>query len=62
MKKVFKLELNGSWLIDQNYDNILETIKNEIEELELNEPQDFKISLIEMSEEEYNNLPEFEGF
>ncbi len=62
MKKVFKLELNGSWLIDENYDNILGTIESEIEQLELSEPIEFKLSLIEMSEEEYNNLPEFEVF
>lgn len=62
MKQVFKLELNGSWLFDENYDNILETLKSEIEELEFNEPIDVRISLIEMSESEYNNLPEFDGF
>lgn len=62
MKQVFKLELNGSWLIDENYDNILETINNEIEELELDYPIDFRLSMIEMSEEEYDSLPEFDGF
>lgn len=62
MKQVFKLELNGSWFIDEDYDNILETLKSELEELELNEPIDVRISLIEMSESEYNNLPEFDGF
>lgn len=62
MKQVFKLELNGSWLIDENYDYILETLKSELQELELNEPIDVQISLIEMSESEYNNLPEFDGF
>lgn len=62
MKQVFKLELNGSWLIDEDYDNILETLKSELEELELNEPIDVRISLIEMSEKEYENLPEFDGF
>lgn len=62
MKQVFKLELNGSWLIDEDLDNILETLKSELEELELNELIDAQISLIEMSESEYNNLPEFDGF
>ncbi|GEJ45999.1 hypothetical protein [Chryseobacterium sp. ON_d1] len=62
MKQVFKLELNGSWFIDEDYDNILETLKSELEELELNEIIDVRISLIEMSESEYNNLPEFDGF
>lgn len=62
MKQVFKLELNGSWFIDEDYNNILETLKSELEELELNEPIDVRISLIEMSESEYNNLPEFDGF
>lgn len=61
--KCYKLEINGSYLISHNIDDIMETLKFEIQEgVKIGENIQCEVYVLEMSEEEYNNLPEFDGF
>lgn len=61
--KVYKLEINGSYLISHNLDDIMETLKLEIEEgVKVGENIQSEIYVLEMNEDDYNNLPEFDGF
>lgn len=57
--KAFKLRLNGeSHYIDDSLDNIAGVL--EYQETEVGDI--FTLEVIEISEEEFNNLPEFDGF
>ena len=65
MKKetAYKIEHNNSFCILLLLSDALDLIKNEIENYdEGEETSEFKLSVIEMTEEEINNLGEFDGF
>jgi F420-dependent methylenetetrahydromethanopterin dehydrogenase len=59
VKKVFILNVNGSRLCLESMNEVLETLKNEFQEEEFSQ---IIITSEEMSEEEFKNLPEFDGF
>ena len=65
MKKetAYKVEHNKNFCILFLLSDALDLIKNEIENYdEGEETSEFKLSVIEMTEEEINNLGEFDGF
>ena len=62
--KVFKftnLDL-GSGYITDNPESIIEQIRVELDDLFEGDSVSIKLSVLEMSEEEYKALPEFDGF
>lgn len=59
--KVYKVELMGSSFIDDKIDDVAENIKTEIENLEIEEEINIKISCLEMTAENFESLPEWEG-
>lgn len=60
-EKVFVLEANGSKCVFPNLQDLFEEIRIEFEENYHNKTE-FKISSAEMSKEELENMPEFDGF
>ena len=60
--KVYNLKLHGSTLTDQIIDNHLGSLRYEIECMEVGETLELEIEYIEMTQEEYEKLPEFDGF
>ena len=57
------MTLFGSTLTDPNINNILETLKVELEEnLEENEEIDFRFGIEYLTQEEIDGLGEFDGF
>lgn len=62
MKKVFILNVNGSRLCLESMNEVLETLKNEFQDVEKEDFPQISISTQELSEEEFKNLPEFDGF
>lgn len=59
----YRLEVESVMITSDDYDYILEIIKEDMKQL-ADDPYDkleYKISIVEMTQEEYDNLPEFEG-
>ena len=56
MLTIFRMNVNGTCCIVEDFDLINSTVQN------LDIGDKFELELVEMTEEEYNNLPEFEGF
>lgn len=62
-KKCYKVEFNGSYLISEHLPDIMSTIENEVEQLDpLDDPTEVLFSTVELTQEEIDNLPEFDGF
>ncbi len=53
---VYKITVDGSSYLDKNNDSVLSEIKH------LQVGSEVTFGLEEMSEEDYDNLPEFDGF
>ncbi len=61
--KCYTMTLFGSTLTDPNIDNIVETLKVELEEnLENDETINFKFGIKYLTQEELDELGEFDGF
>lgn len=63
-QKVYKLEYQENFYISSSLSDVTDTINSEIEDnySEGDEPLEFSLSVIEMTEEEIKDLPEFDGF
>lgn len=59
MKEVYRIAINGRGFIAQDKKEVIETIDLF---LDGNKGDTFKVSIEEMSQEEYDKLKEFEGF
>jgi hypothetical protein len=60
---VYKVTFNGSaTLINDNAKNIAEWLECDIAELEEDEEYEVSITKLYMNKDEYDNLPEFEGY
>ena len=59
----YKFEFKDGIIISDDYDYILESIKEDMKLLaeHLCDNLEYKVSIIEITQEEYDNLPEFEG-
>ena len=59
----YKFEFEDGIIISDDYDYILESIKEDMKHLadHLYDNLEYKVSIIEITQEEYDNLPEFEG-
>lgn len=59
----YKFEFEDGIIISDDYDYILESIKEDMKQLadHLYDKLEYKITIEEMTQEEYDNLPEFEG-
>ena len=59
----FKFEFEEGVIIADDYDYILDSIKEDMKHLadHFHDKLEYKITIIEMTQEEYDNLPEFEG-
>ena len=59
----YKFEFEYGCIISDDYDYILESIKEDMKQLadHLYDKLEYKITIIEMTQNEYDNLPEFEG-
>lgn len=57
--KVWKVEVFGSWIIFNSLDDLLDSLKYDLSEI--NEPENLIISPVWMYEHELDKLPEFEG-
>ena len=53
---VYKVELNDDWYITDNIDDVIEELKN------MNEDDEYKITMVKMNKVKYLTLPEFMGF
>ena len=60
--KVFLLNVNGFKLYLESMNEVLETLKNEFQDLEKEDFPQIVILTQEISEEEFEKLPEFDGF
>ena len=60
--KVHKLHIDGSFIADTKLDSLLAELEYEIESMEIGRELDFRVTCEEMTEEAFNNLPEFDGF
>ena len=60
--KVFLLNVNGHRIALETLNEVLETLKNEFENIEEDDFPQISISTQEMSEKEFGKLPEFDGF
>lgn len=60
--KVYKLTMHGSTIWNSSFKGLFEMIEAEDIESFEGDGIDLNISTAEMTEEEYNNLPEFDGF
>lgn len=63
-RKVFALQSEDSGttsLIHESMESLLEAIQIEIEEAPAGEEFDFKIKVVELSEKEIEELPEYDG-
>ena len=61
--KCYNFEFEEGIIISDDYDYILEAIKEDMKHLadHLHDKLEYKITIIELTQEEYDNLPEFEG-
>lgn len=61
--KVYEIKLfkSASPYVSKSIDDVLDHIRAEIEELAVYEDDTITISCINMTEEEYENLPDWEG-
>lgn len=59
----YKFEFEDGFIISDDYDYIIESIKEDMKHLadHLYDNLEYKITIIEMTQEEYDNMPEFEG-
>ncbi len=59
----YKFESEEGTIISDDYDYILDSIKEDMKHLadHFHDKLEYKITIIEMTQEEYDNLPEFEG-
>ena len=59
----FKFEFEEGVIITDDYNYILDSIKEDMKHLadHFHDKLEYKITIIEMTQEEYDNLPEFEG-
>ena len=59
----YRLEVDSVMITSDDYDYILEIIKEDMKQLadHLYDKLEYKIIIIEMTQNEYDNLPEFEG-
>lgn len=57
---VYCLELNGKTAIYFNIDDLAESIKWELETIDLDDK--YQVYTKEITEQELNNMPEFDGF
>ena len=59
----YKFEFEDGIIISDDYDYILESIEEDMKHLadHLYDNLEYKVSIIELTPEEYDNLPEFEG-
>lgn len=61
--KCYTVEVNNSTLTDSDLDNILETLKFELEEMkEEGDICEVEFGIKYLTQEEINNIPEFDGF
>lgn len=59
--KVYKIENeSGDFYCNKDFHGAMEEVKDLVEYME--EDYSIKVSIIEMTEKEYDELPEFEGF
>ncbi len=61
--KCYTVKMDSSTLIDTDLDNIMETIKIEIEEnISDADPMSFDFGCVWLTQEEIDEMPEFDGF
>lgn len=60
--EVYKLEIDGSYFVTTRLTDIFTEANANAESLELGEELEMKLSLVKMSGQEYNSLPDFDGF
>jgi len=64
MKNYYKVSMDGSYCIFHDLKSAFEMIEADLESLPKEDLKEVEmiISIVEMSEKEYAELPEFEGF
>lgn len=61
--KYHKVEIDGSFLISENISDIMSNVESNVEDIDvLDDPVEVHFSTVEMTKEEFDNLPEFDGF
>jgi len=60
--KIWQVEIFGSKVIYTSLDDAIESLKCDLEDLEDNQREPIVISTKEITETQFNNLPEFEGY
>jgi hypothetical protein len=60
--RVFKVKQGRTEYFTDTQTDLLDQIGGVLNELEPGEETDLKFSIVEMSAEEFDNLPEFQGF
>jgi hypothetical protein len=60
---VWKIKLNGSWIITDNIKDIAVIVENDSAEMiDENVGEKITIQLLKMSTKKYESLPEFDGY
>ena len=62
MEEYYKISIDGSFVVFKNFEDVGATVSAYCEDIEPNEPIDITVEIVEMTQEEYSELPEFEGF
>jgi len=60
--KAYKTEYLGSTIIHSSYKTMMECLSMDLDNMEIGDTEDIKITGIEMSEADIEALDEFEGF
>ena len=63
--KVFRLQIFGSWIIFGSMKGLIDSLECDLESLEdsnENDSIEIEIECVYMTQHEYENLPEFEGY
>lgn len=60
--KVYCLKIHGQKCSFDVFDALIESIRIEVENMEENEPLNSIIEVLEMTQKEYDDLPEFVGY